>query len=376
MIKKNELLKNLILFAFVLIVCFLIIEVSLRIFFPVSEYLYEKNTFILDDDVGYLLSPNLNYDLKQLEFNVNLQTNQFGFRDPTFNLKNLDENTINILSIGDSFTFGYGVEENETFNSIIETNLNQITPTNIYSIGLGGYGTIQEIILSKKYIPTINPEYVIINFYVGNDIRNNYYFNKGRKWHLHKGHLVTTKYNSLSISQKIDLFFGKHLYTVKYIKATFGRNPALQKLYNKIRKTKEVEKGIAQFKKTYTDSEYEDFYITEKAILDYNDYLKSQKTPLLINIIPAKYQLAENLKNIQATSNNIDVNELDFNKPNNLLIDLCNNNANIECVDLTEEFKNKNPEELYFKVDGHWNRNGHALAGEILTIDIINRLKI
>lgn len=46
---------------------------------------------------------------------------------------------------------------------------------------------------------------------------------------------------------------------------------------------------------------------------------------------------------------------------------------NIAYFDLLETFEKSNSEDFYFKQDGHFNKNGHKLFGDLLTTEILSR---
>lgn len=97
--------------------------------------------------------------------------NKDNFRGRNYSLEK-PNNTIRIISIGDSHTFGYALNDNETFSYQLEYLLNNNTKEKrfeVLNMGYPGYNMIQklEILRSKaiKYFPDI-----IILQYDGDDI--------------------------------------------------------------------------------------------------------------------------------------------------------------------------------------------------------------
>lgn len=66
------------------------------------------------------------------------QSNSQGFRSSREFDENFDGRRIAFL--GDSFTFGWGVEENETFAALLESKLEH---TRSYNFGIRGFGVDQ-----------------------------------------------------------------------------------------------------------------------------------------------------------------------------------------------------------------------------------------
>jgi len=121
----------------------------------------------VDDQIIYILKPDLN--LKFMRANV--RTNSFGMRGPEYTLeKGID--TYRIILLGDSFAFGWGVEENESFASVLETNLNAVfkghPKIEILNLAVPGYSTFQEVRLFMEKGLCFSPDAVLL-YFVEND---------------------------------------------------------------------------------------------------------------------------------------------------------------------------------------------------------------
>ncbi len=78
---------------------------------------------------------------------------------------------IRVVCLGDSFTFGWGVEDDETFPVLVEQSLDEAidVPVDVINCGAPGYNTYQEHQLYKKLMAPLNPDYVVIAWYM-NDL--------------------------------------------------------------------------------------------------------------------------------------------------------------------------------------------------------------
>ena len=88
-------------------------------------------------------------------------TNQLGLRGPFLPIQD-EYTTTNVVVLGDSFTFGFGVNDNETYPSIISTVLKGDYA--VVNGGMGGWGIDTEI---KWYFKTgrqYHPRYVVLQF--------------------------------------------------------------------------------------------------------------------------------------------------------------------------------------------------------------------
>jgi lysophospholipase L1-like esterase len=80
-----------------------------------------------------------------------------------------------ILFLGDSFTFGQGVEDHETFAAQTERRLKQLCPTTeleVVNAGVPGFSTSQELALLEAEGLALRPDVVVLAFY-GNDPEDN-----------------------------------------------------------------------------------------------------------------------------------------------------------------------------------------------------------
>jgi len=112
------------------------------------------------------------------EFNHKVATNSLGFRGVKEIEKQKPEGTYRILVIGDSMTFGWGVEDNETFSSILERNLNaavaEIGAKNKFEVinaGFSGGFTLDGFyswLVNKGF--ELNPDLVLVSFFPYNDV--------------------------------------------------------------------------------------------------------------------------------------------------------------------------------------------------------------
>lgn len=116
------------------------------------------------------LAPNLD-SVEHILHNrpYHLQTNSVGLR----NNAEIDDdpNTFRILALGDSFTYGYYVHNEETWPARLEELLNQRLPTRfqVFNAGVPGYTIVDQLgyLLDKGL--KLEPDLVVIGFYT-NDI--------------------------------------------------------------------------------------------------------------------------------------------------------------------------------------------------------------
>lgn len=104
--------------------------------------------------------------------NVRVTYNERGLRDRPVLPKAAGE--YRILALGDSVTFGWGVNQDKTFSARLETLLEERLhrPVRVINSGVGGYNTVQEMTYFKQEGIALQPDLVMLT-YVQNDIEVN-----------------------------------------------------------------------------------------------------------------------------------------------------------------------------------------------------------
>jgi lysophospholipase L1-like esterase len=111
----------------------------------------------------------------EAEFHVDVTHNALGFRGPEVSPAK-PPGGIRVLMLGDSFTYGIGVADDESFSARLEA----LDPRlEVLNTGVNGYGTAQELLLLRDQGLALDPDVVIVNFF-WNDVGNNF----GRKFPL------------------------------------------------------------------------------------------------------------------------------------------------------------------------------------------------
>lgn len=104
------------------------------------------------------------------DFKYSVYINSIGIRDREMPRERGD--AFRILAIGDSYTYGWGVDVENTWMRILETQLRE-TGQNVEILNLGkpGAGPPFYSELAEKAIPMLRPDLVLICMLQGNDIR-------------------------------------------------------------------------------------------------------------------------------------------------------------------------------------------------------------
>jgi len=153
-----------------LVIFLALIEVALRVYtaraiiydVEMTRYANEIKRESANPLIGHVHAPNREATL----MGVDVKINSDGFRDRDYPVK--PDGSYRIIFLGDSLTFGWGVEKSKTFEELLETELNKRKPTEIINFGTGNYNTEQEVNLFLEKGLKYKPDEVVV-FYFIND---------------------------------------------------------------------------------------------------------------------------------------------------------------------------------------------------------------
>ena len=123
-----------------------------------------------DSPLEYALRPGVNRENEVVDSGIkwSYQLNADGFRGDEFDVQS---NNKRVLFIGDSYTFGWGVDQQEVLPYQLEQLLAgppYAMDVDIYNLGVPGYNTVQEFHLLNQVLDRYSPELVMVG-YVMND---------------------------------------------------------------------------------------------------------------------------------------------------------------------------------------------------------------
>jgi lysophospholipase L1-like esterase len=163
---RSSLRSKLLGLMFGALVAFGLAETATRLFVPDPAFVFENRPefFLQDAIVGYRNQPD--YDDYAQGF-VHVQTNALGFRGKDV-LTEKPPNVIRILGVGDSITWGVGVDDADTFLRVLERRLNQPAQTNshvfeVINAGVIGYSLHQDLRMVETFGLPLRPDLVIVS---------------------------------------------------------------------------------------------------------------------------------------------------------------------------------------------------------------------
>jgi len=121
--------------------------------------------------------PYETYHFATHEFDVTIRTNRYGLRGPDPVIPK-PAGVIRVLMLGDSFTFGFPVHDEETFCALIERELqSRGYPVEVINGGVSGYAPTLEYISLRDEFLSFDPDVVILWYDFG-DLQEDSWFQK------------------------------------------------------------------------------------------------------------------------------------------------------------------------------------------------------
>jgi lysophospholipase L1-like esterase len=135
-----------------------------RIFYDVEMSRYAQLLKVESPNplIGHVHRPNTSARL----MGVDVDINSVGLRDDEPRAEGAGLRRV--VFLGDSLTFGWGVEEDRSFAHLLEVSLGEAGPTEVLNFGTGNYNTTQEVELFLERGRDFRPEQVVV-FYFIND---------------------------------------------------------------------------------------------------------------------------------------------------------------------------------------------------------------
>lgn len=299
----------------ILIVAIIIglLEISLRLFSSINELGYQENLFKKDSKI-ILHNPNI----ESVVFGNKVFTDNYGFRVPH---KKYDYNKLidqSILILGDSVSFGVGIDEEKTFIGQIRKKYSKI---NIFNSSVSGHNSLDHLNLLEFFYDKIKFNKIII-FYCLNDIISS------------PGVVINkSSYKQNYFLSKINVFLRNKSFIYIFLKSKFT-NPE-KRYYDYLLPLYQNEKSI-------------DF--TKKVFNKISKFSINHNLDLTVVILPYKYQVEKNSC----------AKELLF--PQDVIKKIFTLNK-IEYYDLTNNFCINDQNNLFLKYDPvHLSVNGHSLV--------------
>jgi hypothetical protein len=345
----KRLILNLILSLFSLLAVLAAVEIALRL----TLYNFKP----------YAKSPGAEslYVIETAEFKTAIKTNSLNLRDYEIPQKSPGE--YRVLCLGDSFTFGLGVNIPDAYPKVAERILTAaVRPVRVINGGTQGNVDDARRFLLEKGL-SFEPDLVTLQVYIGNDFYD--WQMKSETKAAAPGVLPPRPARRDFLPRAKEFLRGLHWRTFEFVWNRLIQFPLVDDwLYRW--NLRYDNRGI--FLREYPPLE-EGLLRSELQGLDKMHKLCKEKgIELLVILVPTKQQLFK--------KQFLNDRKYDYKKPNALLRNFCNQKA-MPVLDMLEIYETLPPENLrsfYYNQDRHWTVGGHAFMGSVLAEEVKRRL--
>ncbi len=399
--KRNKLFLVITLVSTILI-CLLILEVAIRILDPQSDLRRKDLFFQYEPFIGVEGIPDKKGIFANSSFKTTIIHNKEGFRDVNHDKKNT-QNKFRVITLGDSFTWGHGVENDQIFMKVLEGY-----DPRIETINMGGPGGDPQGELKVYTYRGINYEHdvVLVGFFIGNDIEAYYPKAEGSppKWgYDNKGDFVligkmksTEEVDKIrrkseerysptknrNLRNRISYWFTRHFQVFTFVGNFRDYYSDVLKgslLYTKILRIFGINNkrahGFLNFcMEKDPDDVKQGWKLLAGVLKTMKIHVTNSGAKLYVLFIPQYVQTSQPIYERSVRKYGHDPAKYDIEKPNRELAKLCTK-LGIDYLDLLPVMKEETSKGnlLYYPRDGHWNVEGHRVAAREVYKDIRER---
>jgi lysophospholipase L1-like esterase len=147
-------------------------EVAVRIVRPQAVMRVSQGLYVPDPPRRYRLQPGFEGTVtNRAEFDTRVVVNQEGLRGRPIGPK--PPGTLRILALGDSFTFGVGAQEDETYPARLQAALRQRgLLAEVLNAGAPGFGVPDEAAWYQAWGVPLQPDLALVAVFMANDLQD------------------------------------------------------------------------------------------------------------------------------------------------------------------------------------------------------------
>lgn len=330
-------------------------ELALRAFWP-QRSLVTLGMFRKDPAAGYALQPGYANFVRVPEYTTDIRIDAEGYRVPVGGAD--DDGELRILAIGDSFTFGVGVQEEDSWPEVLERTLQESSAgtVSVRNGGVGGYGPLR----SARYLLATqaawHPRIVIHGIYIGNDLEDTHPDDYLEIPEIRDGRMVGSGGRPL-MRIRSWLRINSHLYA-------FAR----AQLYDIYRRTTASQRtryldsmGRTEWPERIRDVAWP---AAQASIREIADWADEHGVMYLVVVIPVKYQVSDAAWEIYRRRWGLEADAFDRGRAQRIVGAFLEGNG-VPFVDLLPGMLTEpDRDRLYYPLDAHWTVSGHRHAAK------------
>jgi lysophospholipase L1-like esterase len=272
----------------------------------------------------YGLRPNV----RSIKTGVLVGTNSLGFREKEYPVERLP-GVPRIAVLGDSYTFGVGVEFSEIFSKQLEAELNRSREAyEVINFGVIGYNTVMELATFREAAAQFRPDLVIVA----------YVLNDTERWGA-SGQAQVGGNNIQSLVNAGHLWLKERSMLYSYLSPKIG---AVFGLFNARYAVGQANQTVRSF-----DEGSLGWIESRQAILDIANEARMRGARTLVIIFPMMLDFAT----------------YPFGPAHDKIAQFCKDHE-IEVLDLLPRFRHEKVSDLVVFLDGHPNSRAHRIFAD------------
>ena len=309
--------------------------------------------------IGSLHTPNQTWVLTSRDYSVKQTTDEHGFRN-----RGPWPERADIVVLGDSLAFGYGVADNGSWPAILDSSLPDLK---VMNFGLVGAGPEQYMRVYRTFGSQLKPRLVIVGMFTGNDFWDTGMFNRWLRSGVKGNYMYWRDHGrgSAGVLGAAKRMIGAHSYVYNLALEARGRllNRKKDRRTLTLKGGESVQLAIDEHEQLTAGSVAGSAELASVvgSLSALKAMAEAQDAQLLLVFQPSKEEVYSPMLGLRVRNSSEALRaELDRMK--------------IRYIDLLPAFREhaKSGEKLYFEVDGHPNETGYRLIAN----SVIAYLKI
>ena len=289
--------------------------------------------FTRDNTHVWRLAPNCtetSVERRNSEYTITIHSNNHGFRDYKDYRFGKSEGTVRVIVLGDSYTYGNGVEELGRYSNLLDDLLGE--NVDVYNLAISNHGLDEALLTLQSEGVRYDPDVIIVGF---------------------TGPMVDRLSRNATSSLWGKPFFELDKGVLKLRSQPSEKLVAVESLLNKsylwIFVTRRIFAIISKLRPK--DDTARNAALAERIIEQFVEISRRTKSSLVFFTINRRPMLAKE----RATMEDV-----------NHLLKKASRSGGFHFLDLYPVFRRSNYASLFYPIDGHYNVDGHILVAEQL----------
>jgi hypothetical protein len=312
-----------------------------------------------------------------------IQINSDGLRGPEVALSH-PAGTFRIALLGDSYVEGFDVDFDKTVGEVLERRLSALrgTPVEVLNFGVGGYGTGLELLTLQHEVWKYSPDLILLAVTTGNDISDNYrplkridyvpyYVLRGPDLVLDSSFLQSKAYRTRALWTRRLLGAVQHSYLVQLVNRVRHQRRRRERRREEGSLSPEHDVGPDEVHLPPATPDWQAAWrVTEAILREMRDECRRKHTPFMAVTLTSGIQVSPVHERKEKFLRRLGAKDLYY--PERRLHQF-GKREGVPVLNLAPPMAEQAEERhVFFHSDddipgiGHWNQEGHRVAGELI----------